>query len=184
MTYRVYSGPPGTEAVPPMEKERWLYKEFGLLDEALGWARHVNDGGRVTLLIEGDDGTRLSKPEISAALCHPEEVDRKSKVATPLTAKSQAAWRRSLASRTSHSWRSSQTGQRASTLFLRMRSSVSSSLSIPTSMSCPVLGTDEMQPFHGGLRVQHGSDGSGLHYVSVAPMAKFEFAKRTPFTVR
>ena len=38
MTYRVYSGPPGTEAVPPMEKERWLYKEFGLLDEALGWA--------------------------------------------------------------------------------------------------------------------------------------------------
>ena len=44
-----------------MEKERWLYKEFGLLDEALGWARHVNDGGRVTLLIEGDDGTQLSK---------------------------------------------------------------------------------------------------------------------------
>ena len=78
MTYRVYSGPPGTEAVPPMEKERWLYKEFGLLDEALGWARHVNDGGRVALLIEGDDGTQLSKKEISAALCHP-EVDRGSK---------------------------------------------------------------------------------------------------------
>ena len=77
MTYRVYSGPPGTEAVPPLEKERWLYKEFGLLDEALGWARHVNDGGRVTLLIEGDDGTRMSKTEISAALRHPEEVDRK-----------------------------------------------------------------------------------------------------------
>jgi hypothetical protein len=38
MTYRVYSGPPGTEMVPPLEKERWLYKEFGLLDEALGWA--------------------------------------------------------------------------------------------------------------------------------------------------
>ena len=32
MTYRVYSGPPGTDTVPPMEKERWLYKEFGLLD--------------------------------------------------------------------------------------------------------------------------------------------------------
>ena len=58
---QVYSGPPGTEAVPPMEKERWLYKEFGLLDEAFGWARHVNDGGRVALLIEGDDGTQLSK---------------------------------------------------------------------------------------------------------------------------
>jgi len=79
MTYRVYSGPPDTEAVPPLEKERWLYKEFGLLDEALGWARHVNDGGRVTLLIEGDDGTRLNKTEISAALRHPEEVGRKSK---------------------------------------------------------------------------------------------------------
>ena len=80
MTYRVYSGPSGTESVPPLEKERWLYKEFGLLDEALGWARHVNDGGRVTLLIEGDDGTRLSKTEISAALCHPDEVDRISKL--------------------------------------------------------------------------------------------------------
>jgi hypothetical protein len=57
-----------------MEKERWLYKEFGLLDEALGWARHVNEGGRVTLLIEGDDGTQMSKREISAALRHPEEA--------------------------------------------------------------------------------------------------------------
>lgn len=37
MTYRVYSGPPGTEVIPPLEKQRWLYKEFGLLDEALGW---------------------------------------------------------------------------------------------------------------------------------------------------
>ena len=76
MTYRVYSGPPGSENVPPMEKERWLYKEFGLLDEALGWARHVNDGGRVALLIEGDDGTQLSKTEITAALRHPEERER------------------------------------------------------------------------------------------------------------
>ena len=75
MTYRVYSGPPGTEAVPPLEKERWLYKEFGLLDEALGWARHVNDGGRVTLLIEGDDGTRLTKTEIVAMLRHPEDAE-------------------------------------------------------------------------------------------------------------
>jgi hypothetical protein len=78
MTYRVYSGPPGTEAVPVMEKERWLYKEFGLLDEALGWARHVNDGGRVALLIEGDDGTRLSKSDIVTALRHPEAPDRRS----------------------------------------------------------------------------------------------------------
>jgi len=76
MTYRVYSGPPGSEAVSPMEKERWLYKEFGLLDEALAWARHVNDTGHVALLIEGDDGTRMTKKEISAALRHPEEIGR------------------------------------------------------------------------------------------------------------
>ena len=77
MTYRVYSGPPGTEGVPPMEKERWLYKEFGLLDEALGWARHVNDGGRVTL----SDRRRRRHPahqdrKYPAALNHPEEIDR------------------------------------------------------------------------------------------------------------
>lgn len=76
MTYRVYSGPPGTKALPPLEKERWLYKEFGLLDDALGWARHVNDGGRVALLIEGDDGTTLTKTEIAAALTHPEAHER------------------------------------------------------------------------------------------------------------
>lgn len=76
MTYRVYSGPPGTDIVPAMEKERWLYKEFGLLDDALGWARHVNHGGRVALLIEGDDGTHLGKREISAALEHSEEIAR------------------------------------------------------------------------------------------------------------
>jgi hypothetical protein len=76
MTYRVYSGPPGTEAVPVMEKERWLYKEFGLFDEAIGWARHVNVSGRVALLIEGDDGTRLTKKEIAAALRHSEETER------------------------------------------------------------------------------------------------------------
>src|SRR5579862_7040663 len=79
MTYRVYTGPPGAARISPMEKERSLYKEFGLLDEALGFARHVNSGGRVTLLIEGDDGTRLDKAEIVAALRHPEEgSDRKS----------------------------------------------------------------------------------------------------------
>ena len=74
MTYRVYSGPPGSEAVSPMERDRWLYKEFNLPDEALGWARHVNGSGHVALLIEGDDGTRMTKKEISAALRHPEEI--------------------------------------------------------------------------------------------------------------
>jgi hypothetical protein len=77
MTYRVYSGPPGSESVPPLEKARWLYKEFGSLDEAFGWARHVNNGGRVALLIEGDDGTTLSKSEIVGALRHPEAESTK-----------------------------------------------------------------------------------------------------------
>lgn len=78
MTYRVYSGPPGSETVPPMEKAHWLYKEFQLLDEAFGWARHIAGHGRVALLIEGDDGTRITKREIAAILRHPEEGDRSS----------------------------------------------------------------------------------------------------------
>ncbi len=72
MTYRVYSGPRGSQSISPVEKDRHLYKEFGLLDEAIGWARHINDGGRVALLIEGDDGTRLTKQQIVAALVHAE----------------------------------------------------------------------------------------------------------------
>ena len=56
----------------PLEKDRLLYKEFDTLDGALGWARHVNDGGRVALLIEGDDGTHLGKREIAGALHHRE----------------------------------------------------------------------------------------------------------------
>jgi hypothetical protein len=72
MTYRVFSGPPGTETIPPMEKDRWLFKEFAVLDDALGWARHVGKSGNVALLIEGDDGTRLGKHQIAAVL-HTEE---------------------------------------------------------------------------------------------------------------
>jgi hypothetical protein len=72
MAYRVYSGPRGSETVPPLEKDSWLYKEFALLDEAMSWARHVNKGDRVALLIEGDDGTHLDKRDIAAALFHSE----------------------------------------------------------------------------------------------------------------
>jgi len=68
MTYRVYSGPKGSEDISPFDKEHMLYKEFGGLDEALAWARHVEGGGRVPLLIEGDDGTRLGKRDIASAL--------------------------------------------------------------------------------------------------------------------
>jgi len=72
MTYRVYSGPRGSQVISPLDKDRYLFKEFSMLDEALGWARHLNEGGRVALLIEGDDGTRLNKQQISATLTHPE----------------------------------------------------------------------------------------------------------------
>jgi hypothetical protein len=74
MTYRVYSGPRGSQSILPAEKDRHLYKEFGGLDEAMGWARHINNGGRVALLIEGDDGTRLTKQQIAAALVHAERA--------------------------------------------------------------------------------------------------------------
>jgi hypothetical protein len=75
MTYRVYSGPRGSQSLSPLEKDRVLYKEFALLDEAMGWARHINDGGRVALLIEGDDGTRLTKQQIATALKNPAMAD-------------------------------------------------------------------------------------------------------------
>jgi hypothetical protein len=45
-----------------------LFKEFGSLDEALSWARHLDKNGRAPLLIEGDDGTRLDKRSIIEAL--------------------------------------------------------------------------------------------------------------------
>jgi hypothetical protein len=71
MTYRVYSGPRGSQSISPLEKDRHLYKELGTLDEAMSWAQHINDSGRVSLLIEGDDGTRLTKQQIVAALRTP-----------------------------------------------------------------------------------------------------------------
>jgi hypothetical protein len=73
MTYRLYSGPRGSQSISPLEKDRHLYKEFSLLDEATGWARHINDNGRVALLIEGDDGTRLTKQQFVTALKNPEQ---------------------------------------------------------------------------------------------------------------
>jgi hypothetical protein len=72
MTYRVYSGPRGSQSISPLEKDRHLFKEFSGLDEAIGWARHINSSGRVALLIEGDDGTRLTKQQIVTALKNPE----------------------------------------------------------------------------------------------------------------
>ena len=37
MTYRVYSRPRGSESISPAEKDRHLYKEFSVLDEAMMW---------------------------------------------------------------------------------------------------------------------------------------------------
>ena len=74
MRYRVYVGPQGSGDISPIDKEHALFKEFGSLDEAFGWARHINDSGRVTLAIDGDDGTSLKKQEIAAALHHPDGV--------------------------------------------------------------------------------------------------------------
>ena len=68
MHYRVYSGPKGSADVAPLAKEQMLFKEFAALDEALSWARHLEQGGRIPLLLEGDDGTRMDRRAIVDAL--------------------------------------------------------------------------------------------------------------------
>ena len=75
MRYRVYIGPRGSEMASPLEKDQFLFKEFTSLDDAFSWARHVNGSGRVTLAIDGDDGTSFTRNEIAAALHHPDEAD-------------------------------------------------------------------------------------------------------------
>jgi len=66
--FRVYVGPPGTGAIHPLEKGRYLFKEFAALDDAIGFAHHLKTGGRVALLIEGDDGTRLDRKALANVL--------------------------------------------------------------------------------------------------------------------
>jgi hypothetical protein len=68
MQFRVFSGPKGSDDVSAITKEQMLFKEFASLDDALSWARHVQQGGRVPLLLEGDDGTRLDRRAIADAL--------------------------------------------------------------------------------------------------------------------
>ena len=77
--YRVYSGPPGSDALHPAEKSQHLYKEFTGIDEAIGWAHHLKESGRVPLLLEGDDGTSLDKKDIAQTLHHhgSEQVKRR-----------------------------------------------------------------------------------------------------------
>jgi hypothetical protein len=68
MRGRVYVGPRGAEAIPQLQKDQFLFKEFTTLDDAFSWARHVDRSGRVTLAIDSDDGTSLDRREIAAAL--------------------------------------------------------------------------------------------------------------------
>lgn len=68
MSYKVYSGPRGVELASPLEKQNLLFKECASLDEAFAWAKHVEKTGRTALLIEGEDGTHLTKREIAAAI--------------------------------------------------------------------------------------------------------------------
>jgi hypothetical protein len=75
VTFRVYSGPRGSESISPIEKDRHLFKEFGVLDEAMSWARHINNKGRVALLVEGDDGMHLTKQQIAAEPKNSERED-------------------------------------------------------------------------------------------------------------
>lgn len=56
MAFKVYSGPAGTDAVSPIQKDRMLFKEFPNFDEALSWASHVKETGRVAVLIEDETG--------------------------------------------------------------------------------------------------------------------------------
>ena len=73
MTFKVYSGPQGVEALSPLDKDRMLFKEFPSLDAALSWAGHVKDTGRIALLIEDDTGgTHLDKRAIAVELTHRE----------------------------------------------------------------------------------------------------------------
>ena len=69
--YRAYYGPAGSGPVPPLEKDRWPFREFRTLDEALLWAREVVQRGTAVMAIEGHDGTHLSRNEIASSVRQP-----------------------------------------------------------------------------------------------------------------
>lgn len=68
MTYRAYYGTSASEQIPALQKDRWPFREFSDLDQALQWATAVASKGTTVLAIDGDDGTQLDKNEIAAAL--------------------------------------------------------------------------------------------------------------------
>jgi len=64
-----WSGNPSKNPISGRREEsQLLFKEFALLDDALSWARHLDASGRIPLLIEGDDGTRMDRRAIINAL--------------------------------------------------------------------------------------------------------------------
>jgi hypothetical protein len=66
--YRAYYGTSASERIPALQKDRWPFREFPDLDQALQWAASVAKKGTSVLEIDGDDGTQLSRDEIAAAL--------------------------------------------------------------------------------------------------------------------
>jgi hypothetical protein len=75
MTFKVYSGPAGADAVPPIHRGKMLFKEFPSFDEALSWASHVRKTGRVAVRIDDETGRSLDKSEIAAALAYRDARD-------------------------------------------------------------------------------------------------------------
>lgn len=63
--FRAYYGTAGCGTVPPLEKDRWPFKEFTTLDEALLWTQEIVKRGTAVIAIEGNDGTQLSRSEIA-----------------------------------------------------------------------------------------------------------------------
>jgi hypothetical protein len=68
MTFKVYSGPGGSDTVAPINRDRMLFKQFSNFDDALSWASHIQHTGRVAVLIEDESGRTFNKREIAAAL--------------------------------------------------------------------------------------------------------------------
>jgi hypothetical protein len=72
MTYRGYCSASKSPTPDALKRSRLLSREFQTLDDALGWAHRIKQHGSIAFLIEGDDGTRLSKTDIASALAHRE----------------------------------------------------------------------------------------------------------------
>jgi hypothetical protein len=66
--YRAYYGTHGCGEPRGLDRDRWAFKEFVDLPEALLWARRVVMRGGAVISIDGDDGTRLSRTDIAACL--------------------------------------------------------------------------------------------------------------------